>query len=95
MPYTTIVSAPASDTATNQYLAPFAGAAMGEWFMDNGMDALIIYDDLSKHAVAYRQVSLVLKRPPVAKRIRATFFICTRACSNAAPASRKKRAAVR
>jgi F-type H+-transporting ATPase subunit alpha len=63
MPYTTIVSAPASDTATNQYLAPFAGAAMGEWFMDHGMDALIIYDDLSKHAVAYRQVSLVLKRP--------------------------------
>src|SRR6184192_4121573 len=63
MPYTTIISAPASDTATNQYLAPFPGAAMGEWFMDNGMDALIIYDDLSKHAVAYRQVSLVLKRP--------------------------------
>jgi F-type H+-transporting ATPase subunit alpha len=63
MPYTTIISAPASDTATNQYLAPFAGAAMGEWFMDNGMDALIIYDDLSKHTVAYRQVSLVLKRP--------------------------------
>ncbi|MDQ6655451.1 MAG: F0F1 ATP synthase subunit alpha [Verrucomicrobiota bacterium] len=63
MAYTTIVSAPASDTATNQYLAPFAGAAMSEWFMDNGMDALIIYDDLSKHAVAYRQVSLVLKRP--------------------------------
>jgi F-type H+/Na+-transporting ATPase subunit alpha len=63
MPYTIIVSAPASDTATNQYLAPFAGAAMGEWFMDNGMDALIVFDDLSKHAVAYRQVSLVLKRP--------------------------------
>src|ERR1041385_8297049 len=63
MPYTIIVSATASDSATNQYLAPFAGAAMGEWFMDNGMDALIIYDDLSKHAVAYRQVSLVLKRP--------------------------------
>src|SRR5438552_1723350 len=63
MRYTTIVSAPASDSATNQYLVPFAGAAMGEWFMDNGMDALIIYDDLSKHAVAYRQVSLVLKRP--------------------------------
>jgi F-type H+-transporting ATPase subunit alpha len=63
MPYTIIVSAPASDSATNQYLAPFAGCAMGEWFMDNGMDALIIYDDLSKHAVAYRQVSLVLKRP--------------------------------
>src|SRR5262249_38822289 len=63
MPYTTIISARASDTATNQYLAPFAGAAMGEWFMDNKMDALIVYDDLSKHAVAYRQVSLVLKRP--------------------------------
>jgi F-type H+/Na+-transporting ATPase subunit alpha len=63
MPYTTIVASPASDSATNQYLAPFAGTAMGEWFMDNGMDALIIYDDLSKHAVAYRQVSLVLKRP--------------------------------
>src|SRR3989442_6079217 len=63
MPYTTIISAPASDSATNQYLAPFAGAAMREWFMDNGMDALVIYDDLSKHAVAYRQVSLVLKRP--------------------------------
>src|SRR5438552_7777969 len=63
MPYTIIVAANASDSATNQYLAPFAGCAMGEWFMDNGMDALIIYDDLSKHAVAYRQVSLVLKRP--------------------------------
>jgi len=61
--YTIVVVAAASDSATNQYLAPFAGASMGEWFMDNGMDALIIYDDLSKHAVAYRQVSLVLKRP--------------------------------
>src|ERR1700677_2103988 len=63
MPYTIVVSSTASDSATSQYLAPFAGAAMGEWFMDNGMDALIIYDDLSKHAVAYRQVSLILKRP--------------------------------
>jgi F-type H+/Na+-transporting ATPase subunit alpha len=63
MPYTIIVNSPAADSATNQYLAPFAGAAIGEWFMDNGMDALIVYDDLSKHAVAYRQVSLVLKRP--------------------------------
>ncbi|NBV34668.1 MAG: F0F1 ATP synthase subunit alpha, partial [Proteobacteria bacterium] len=63
MAYTIVVSAPASDTATNQYLAPFAGCAMGEWFMDNGMDALIVFDDLSKHAVAYRQVSLLLKRP--------------------------------
>src|SRR5271156_2830032 len=63
MPYTIVVSATAADSATSQYLAPFSGAAMGEWFMDNGMDALIIYDDLSKHAVAYRQISLVLKRP--------------------------------
>jgi len=63
LPYTIIVAASASDSASNQYLAPFAGAAIGEWFMDNGMDALIIYDDLSKHAVAYRQVSLILKRP--------------------------------
>jgi F-type H+-transporting ATPase subunit alpha len=61
--YTIVVSATASDSATAQYLAPFSGAAMSEWFMDNNMDALIIYDDLSKHAVAYRQVSLVLKRP--------------------------------
>ena len=60
---TIVVVAAASDSASNQYLSPFAGAAMGEWFMDNGMDALIIYDDLSKQAVAYRQVSLVLKRP--------------------------------
>ena len=63
MPYTIVVVASASDSASNQYLAPFTGAAIGEWFMDNGMDALIIYDDLSKHAVAYRQVSLILKRP--------------------------------
>src|ERR1700752_5005790 len=63
LPYTIIVPSPASDSAANQYLAPFAGAAMGEWFMDNSMDALIIFDDLSKHAVAYRQGSLVLKRP--------------------------------
>ena len=63
MPYTIVVAAPASESAANQYLVPFAGAAMGEWFMDNGMDALIVYDDLSKQAVAYRQVSLLLKRP--------------------------------
>jgi F-type H+-transporting ATPase subunit alpha len=63
LPYTIILSSPASDSAASQYLAPFAGAAIGEWFMDHDMDALIVYDDLSKHAVAYRQVSLVLKRP--------------------------------
>jgi F-type H+/Na+-transporting ATPase subunit alpha len=63
MPYTIVLASGASDSAASQYLAPFAGAAMGEWFMDHGMDALIIYDDLSKHAVAYRQVCLILKRP--------------------------------
>ncbi len=61
--YTIIVAATAADNPANQYLAPFSGAALGEWFMENGMDALIVYDDLSKHAVAYRQISLILKRP--------------------------------
>ena len=63
MEYTTIVSASAGDNPANQYIAPFSGASMGEYFMHNGMDALIVYDDLSKQAVAYRQISLVLKRP--------------------------------
>jgi F-type H+-transporting ATPase subunit alpha len=61
--YTVVISAPASEGATSQYLAPYSGAAIGEWFMDNGMDALIVFDDLTKHAAAYRQVSLILKRP--------------------------------
>lgn len=64
MEYTIIVSAPASTTASTQYLAPFTGCAMGEEFMYSGKHALIIYDDLSKHAQAYRQVSLLLRRPP-------------------------------
>ena len=63
MPYTTIVCAPASASASLQYIAPFAGAAMGEYFMYSGRDVLIIYDDLSKHAVAYREISLLLHRP--------------------------------
>src|SRR3989344_1813306 len=63
MDHTIIVSASASDAATMQYLAPFAGTAMGEYFMDQGKDALIIYDDLSKHANSYRQMSLLLRRP--------------------------------
>jgi F-type H+/Na+-transporting ATPase subunit alpha len=62
--YSIIVAATASDPAPLQFLAPFAGCAMGEWFRDNGMHALIIYDDLSKQAVAYRQMSLLLRRPP-------------------------------
>ncbi len=63
MQYTIVVVASAADNPSSQYIAPYAGCAMGEWFMRNGMDALIVYDDLSKHAVAYRQISLILKRP--------------------------------
>jgi F-type H+-transporting ATPase subunit alpha len=62
--YTIVVSATASEPAPLQFLAPFSGCAMGEWFRDNGMHAVIIYDDLSKQAVAYRQMSLLLRRPP-------------------------------
>jgi F-type H+-transporting ATPase subunit alpha len=64
MQYTTVVVASASDPNSLQYLAPYAGCAMGEYFRDNGMDALVVYDDLSKHAQAYRAVSLLLRRPP-------------------------------
>jgi F-type H+/Na+-transporting ATPase subunit alpha len=64
MEYTTIVAATASDSAAMQYIAPYSGCTMGEYFRDNGMDALIIYDDLTKQAWAYRQVSLLLRRPP-------------------------------
>ena len=64
MAYTTIVAATASDPAPMQFLAPYAGCAIGEYFRDNGMHALVIYDDLSKQAVSYRQVSLLLRRPP-------------------------------
>ncbi|MER3474400.1 MAG: F0F1 ATP synthase subunit alpha [Armatimonadota bacterium] len=64
MEYTTVVVASASDPAPLQYIAPYAGCTMGEYFRDNGMHALVVYDDLSKHAQAYRQVSLLLRRPP-------------------------------
>lgn len=64
MAYTTVVAAAAADPAAMQYLAPYSGCTMGEYFRDRGEDALIIYDDLSKQAVAYRQISLLLRRPP-------------------------------
>ena len=64
MEYTTVVSAPAAASAPLQFLAPYTGCAIGEYFRDNGQHALIVYDDLSKHAVAYRQLSLLLRRPP-------------------------------
>ncbi len=64
MDYTTVVMAAADEPAALQYIAPYAGCAIGEEFMENGQDALVVYDDLSKHAWAYRQVSLLLRRPP-------------------------------
>src|SRR5499425_3159379 len=64
MEYTIVVAATASESAPLQFIAPYSGCAMGEWFRDNGKHALIIYDDLSKQAVAYRQLSLLLRRPP-------------------------------
>ena len=64
MDYSIVVSATSSESATLQFLAPYTGCAMGESFMDKGKHVLIIYDDLSKHAVAYRQLSLLLRRPP-------------------------------
>ncbi|MEO8396609.1 MAG: F0F1 ATP synthase subunit alpha, partial [Chloroflexota bacterium] len=64
MEYTTIVTATASESAALQYISPYSGCAIGEWFMENGKHALVVYDDLSKHAWAYRQVSLLMRRPP-------------------------------
>ena len=78
--YTVVVAATASDPAPLQYLAPYTGCAIGEWFRDNGMHALIIYDDLSKQAVAYRQMSLLLRRPPGEKLILEMYFIYILGC---------------
>src|SRR5262249_61589534 len=64
MEYTTVVAATASESAPLQFISPYSGCAMGEYFRDNGQHALLIYDDLSKQAVAYRQLSLLLRRPP-------------------------------
>ena len=64
MAYTTVIAANAADSAAMQYIAPYSGCAIGEYYLENGQDALVIYDDLSKHAVAYRQISLLLRRPP-------------------------------
>ncbi len=64
MEYTIIVSASASESAPLQYIAPYSGCAMAEYFREQGKDVLIVYDDLSKHAVAYRALSLLIRRPP-------------------------------
>ena len=91
MDYTIVVSAPASAPATLQYLAPYAGAALGEYFMDRGQDALVVYDDLSKQAVAYRQISLLLRRPPGREAYPGDiFYLHSRLLERAAKLSDKK-----
>ena len=86
MDYTVIVAANASDSAPMQFYAPFTGAAIGEYFRDTGRPSLIIFDDLSKQAVAYREVSLLLRRPPGEKLIQGcfllTFKIIRKSCKN-------------
>jgi F-type H+/Na+-transporting ATPase subunit alpha len=91
MEYTIIVTATASESAALQYISPYAGCAMGEWFMENGMDALIIYDDLTKHANAYRQVSLLLRRPPGREAFPGdVFYLHSRLLERAAQLSEKR-----
>ena len=91
MEYTIVVNAGASAPAALQYLAPFAGAAIGEYFMDQGRDALIIYDDLSKHAVAYRELSLLLRRPPGREAYPGdVFYLHSRLLERAAKLSKEK-----
>ena len=91
MAYTTVVSATASDAAPLQFFAPYAGVAMGEYFRDHGKHALIVYDDLSKHAVAYRQLSLLLRRPPGREAFPGdVFFLHSRLLERAAKLSDEK-----
>lgn len=91
MAYTTVVSATASDTASLQFFAPYAGVAIGEYFRDNGKHALIIYDDLSKHATAYRQLSLLLRRPPGREAYPGdVFYLHSRLLERAAKMSEEK-----
>ena len=91
MEYTTVVVAGASDSAVLQFMAPYSGCAMGEYFRDNGMHALVIYDDLSKHAVAYRQMSLLIRTPPGREAYPGdVFYIHSRLLERAAKLSEKK-----
>ena len=78
MEHTIVVAAAAADSPAMQYIAPYSGTSMGEYFLDNGEDALIIFDDLTKQAWAYRQVSLLLRRPQEEKHIQGMFFTCIR-----------------
>ncbi|PJE64437.1 MAG: F0F1 ATP synthase subunit alpha [Candidatus Ryanbacteria bacterium CG10_big_fil_rev_8_21_14_0_10_43_42] len=91
MDYTVVVSAPAASGAAHWYLAPFAGAAVGEYFRDSGKDAVIIYDDLSKHASAYRQIALLLRRPPGREAYPGDiFYLHSRLLERAAKLSKEK-----
>ena len=91
MEYTVVVDAPASAPAALQFLAPYAGAAIGEYFMDQGRDAVVIYDDLSKQAVAYRQLSLLLRRPPGREAYPGdVFYLHSRLLERAAKLSKEK-----
>src|SRR5436309_2327523 len=91
MAYSIVVSATASDPASMQYLAPYSGVAMGEYFRDSGRHALIIYDDLSKHATAYRQLSLLLRRPPGREAYPGdVFYLHSRLLERAAKFSKEK-----
>jgi F-type H+-transporting ATPase subunit alpha len=91
MEYSIVVTAPASSPAAFQFLAPFAGAAIGEYFMDQGRDALVVYDDLSKQAVAYRQMSLLLRRPPGREAYPGDiFYLHSRLLERAAKLSKEK-----
>ena len=91
MSYTIVVAATASDSAPLQYIAPYVGAAIGEYFMDQGKHALVVYDDLSKHAVAYRQLSLLLRRPPGREAYPGDVFYChSRLLERAAKLSKAK-----
>ena len=85
MEYTTIISATASEPAPLQYIAAYSGCTMAEYYRDKGEHALIIYDDLSKQAVAYRQMSLLLRRPPGREAFPATSSTCIPVCSNVLP----------
>lgn len=94
MDYTIVVSATASEAAALQFIAPYSACSMGEYFRDNGMHALIIYDDLSKHAVAYRQISLLLRRPPGREAYPGdVFYLHSRLLERAAKMSEEKVAA--
>jgi F-type H+-transporting ATPase subunit alpha len=95
MEYTTVVVATASDPAPMQFLSAYSGCTMGEYFRDNGQHALIIYDDLSKQAVAYRQLSLLLRRPPGREAYPGDVFYRTAACWSAPPSSPRSGAADR